>query len=360
MDDIKYLIALHNLPGMGLRRLKILIDYFQNYGYAWQGDNLWLQIPGFAGIAAEQILAARRVCDPDRAYEDFLRSGARIAVLADSTYPALLKTIYDPPFLFFFRGHLPEDEVTCIAMVGSRRSTPYGRHMAETLAAGLGEKGIWVVSGLARGIDTWSHKGCLKARGKTAAVLGCGIDVVYPRENKELYEEIAASGALISEFPLGTQPLPQHFPARNRIISGLCRGVVVVEAAEKSGSLITADFALEQGRDVFAVPGPATSTMSSGTHRLIKQGAKLVERAEDILEEYFETRPEPEEHDLFSFTQAERDVLELIAAGCGSFDLLVEQSGMGAGDLASLLTLWEIKGLVKCLPGKQYILTMKG
>jgi len=356
MDDIKFLIALHSLPGMGSRRLKILIDYFQNHGYAWQRDDIWPQVPGFNGAMAEMALAARRSADADRIYDNFLRSGASLVTLADPDYPALLQSIYDPPYLLFYRGKLPAAGDLCIAMVGSRQATPYGQHVAAALAGELADEGAWVVSGLARGIDTCSHRGCLGAGGKTAAILGCGLDLYYPRENRGLYDQISASGAVISEFPLGTPPLPLHFPARNRIISGLSRGVVVVEAALKSGSLITADFALEQGRDVFAVPGPVTSAMSGGTHRLIKQGAKLAESGRDILEEYL---PQPGqakgEVDLFSYTREEREVLELIAAGAAHFDYLAVRSGMETGRLAGLLTVWEIQGLIKSLPGRQYI-----
>ena len=276
--------------------------------------------------------------------------------MKDPSYPPLLKTIYDPPYLLYYRGNLPAESDLCIAMVGSRRATPYGRYVAETIAWDLAKQEVWVVSGLARGIDAWSHLGCLQAGGKTAAILGCGLDIVYPQEHLVLCQRIAENGAVISEYPLGTPPYPQHFPARNRIISGFCRGVIVVEAAEKSGSLITADFALEQGRDVFAVPGPVTSAMSSGTHRLIKQGAKLIDSAADVLEEY---SPSPvlsvEKTDLFSFSQAEREVLELIAAGAADFDYLVVQTGIDAGAMAALLTGWEIKGLIKSMPGRQYV-----
>ncbi|MGI6066609.1 MAG: DNA-processing protein DprA [Bacillota bacterium] len=356
MSELKYLVALHSLPGMGTKRLKILVDYFQNYEYAWQGDKHWLSIPGFPGNGAEQILEARRNLDPDRVYEKFLQSQARIVTQEDEAYPRLLKNIYDPPYLLYYQGSLPAEDDLCIALVGSRRSTPYGRHTAETIARELAEKGVWVISGLARGIDTWSHRGCLKGGGKTVAVLGSGIDLIYPRENKDLFREIISMGAVISEFPPGTPPLPQHFPARNRIISGMSRGVVVVEAAEKSGSLITVDFALEHGRDVFAVPGPVTSIMSRGTHRLIRQGAKLVENAFDILEEYLEVENPPVEFDLFSFSPKEREILELMMGGAAHFDVLVEKSGLPAGEMASQLTLWEIKGLIKQLPGKYYIL----
>ncbi|MEL7568617.1 MAG: DNA-processing protein DprA [Dehalobacterium sp.] len=363
--ELKYLLALYHLPGMGQRHLKILVDYYQSFEYAWQQSDFWPGIPGFTIGHGEVPGKNSSESQAERLWEKFYQSDARAVTLYDQGYPQLLKNIYDPPFVIFYRGSLPQDEDITVAMVGSRKATAYGRLMAETLSKGLAEKDVWVVSGMARGIDTWSHHGCLEAGGKTVAVLGSGIDVIYPRENRGLYEKIIASGAVVSEFPLGSPPLSQHFPARNRIISGLSRGVLVVEAAEKSGSLITVDFALEQGRDVFAVPGPVTSPLSRGTHKLIRQGAKLVEKAEDILEEYIieeynvgynEGYIGKNSFDLFSFTQEERNILEMLVTGSVHFDDLVLQSGLNAAEMAALLTQWEIKGLVKQIPGKYYII----
>jgi len=359
--ELKYLLAIYNLPGMGQRRLKILFDYFQSFEYAWQQSDFWEQIPEYVSVHGDPPEKRCSESQVERLFEEFLRSETRVVTLNDDAYPSLLKNIYDPPFVLFYRGRFPRNEDICIAMVGSRKATAYGRLMAETIARDLSEKGVWVVSGMARGIDTYSHQGCLKAGGRTIAVLGSGIDVIYPRENKGLYEQIITSGLVVSEFPLGTPPLPQHFPARNRIISGLSHGVVVVEAAEKSGSLITVDFALEQGRDVFALPGPVTSPLSKGTHKLIRQGAKLIETAGDILEDYIEEYQgdrgkSKNDFDLFTFSQKERNILEILLTGSIHFDELVVQSGLNPAELASLLTQWEIKGLVKQIPGKYYII----
>lgn len=370
--ELKYLLALCNLPGLGQRHLKILVDYYQSFEYALQQSDFWSKIPGFTCGHGEGPKKIGLEAQADQLLENLYQSDAKIITLDDPNYPMLLKNIYDPPFVIFYRGTLPQEQDITIAMVGSRKATAYGRLIAETLAQDLGEKDAWVVSGMARGIDTASHRGCLKAGGKTIAVLGSGIDVIYPRENRSLYEEIILSGAVLSELPLGTPPLPQHFPARNRLISGLSKGVVVVEAAEKSGSLITVDFALEQGRDVFAIPGPVNSLLSRGTHKLIREGAKLVEKADDILEEYIEgyneaasdgskedlgggSRKVKNQFDLFSFTQEEREILELMSTGNVHFDDIVKQAGLNAAELASLLTQWEIKGLIKQLPGKYYI-----
>lgn len=355
--ELKYLLAVYSLPGVGQRHLKILIDYYQSFEYAWQQSDFWPRIPGFTSGQGEIPAVRCPESQIECLYEKFLQSEARVATLEDESYPSLLKNIYDPPFVIFYRGKLPRKEDLCVAVVGSRKATAYGRLMAETIGRDLAKREVWVVSGMARGIDTWSHQGCMGAGGKTLAVLGSGVDVVYPRENRHLYEQIIATGGVISELAPGTPPLPQHFPARNRIISGLSLGVLVVEAAEKSGSLITVDFALEQGRDVFAMPGPVTSPLSRGTHKLIRQGAKLVESAEDILEEYMqEVKKGASGVDLFTFSREERGLLELLLTGSIHFDDLVRQSGLNAAELASLLTQWEIKGLVKQIPGKYYMI----
>ncbi|HEY3415734.1 MAG TPA: DNA-processing protein DprA, partial [Armatimonadota bacterium] len=211
--------------------------------------------------------------------------GIRMLSLQDADYPPRLRAIPDPPCVLFVKGTLPPPEQGAIAIVGSRRASLYGRHVAAELATGLVQRGFAIVSGMALGADAAAHEGCLRAGGRTVAVLGCGVDVIYPPEHTELYERIAATGAVVSEFPPGAPPTRTTFPIRNRIISGLSAGVVVVEAPEKSGALITADHALEQGREVFAVPGSVNSVQSRGTHRLLRDGARLVECAEDILEE---------------------------------------------------------------------------
>lgn len=209
----------------------------------------------------------------------------RTLSLLDKDYPANLKYIYDPPSILYIKGNILPEDTIAVAVVGSRRATYYGLKNAENLGFQLAAGGITIISGLARGVDSAAHRGALKARGRTIAVLGSGLNKIYPRENEELVEEIAQNGAVISEFALDTPPLRQNFPRRNRIISGLSLGVVVVEAAKRSGALITANFALEQGREVFALPGKIDSFTSKGTHDLIKQGAKLVESIEDIIEE---------------------------------------------------------------------------
>ncbi len=280
-----FLAALARAGGVGSRQLKKLLDAFGTAEQVWAlpREELSERVPAHI---AESIDAYRRETPdaPERIRESCLKKGIRTVNIKEQEYPELLKQIYDPPFVLFYRGTLQPDACR-LAMVGSRKVSPYGEGVAMEFAERLAGSGFTIVSGGARGVDTFSHKGALKA-GRTAAVLGCGVDVAYPSENRRLFDEIAESGVVLSEYEPGVQPFPAFFPARNRIVSGLSRGTLVVEAAERSGSLITAELALSEGRDVFAVPGNIYSGTSRGCNRLIQQGAKLVTGPEDILEEY--------------------------------------------------------------------------
>ncbi|TDA67224.1 MAG: DNA-protecting protein DprA [Clostridia bacterium] len=309
----------------------------------------------------EALVAARQKDDPHRLLKQIAAHGFHMYTLADAGYPLSLKRINAPPPVLYARGDLTACQgISGIGIVGTRKATAYGRQMAKTLAFDLARAGMVVVSGLARGIDSAAHRGALAAGGKTAAVLGSGLDVIYPPENKDLAAEIAAGGVLLSEFPPGTPPLSQNFPRRNRIISGLALGIVVVEAGEKSGALITADLALEQGREVFAVPGPATSPVSVGPNRLIKQGARLVESAADILEELalprlWEAEVEPAAGAEIALEPAEREVLSALAGGPVQLEVLAAEAGRPVSELLPLLTLLEVRGLVRRLPGGFFI-----
>jgi DNA processing protein len=287
MDEeaLKYWIALRAVEEVGCIGFKNLLAAFSSPRAVFSTPVHTLRvIPGIGPKTADYI---RSFSDWKMAEREVTRAselGFSIITCEDPLYPRNLLNIYDyPPFLYLNGSLSPEE--TAVAVVGSRLASAYGRYVTEKLSRELALKGITVVSGLARGIDAAAHRGALAGRGRTVAVLGCGLDVVYPQENEELAAAIAAQGALITEFPFGTPPNAPNFPARNRIISGISLGVVVVEAGEKSGSLITARIAAEQGRSVFAVPGTIESAGSRGTHRLIKQGAKLIENVEDILEE---------------------------------------------------------------------------
>jgi len=284
MDKI-YMAALQMVSGIGSARLQSLISFFGTAEQVWQSHQRELFICGCLDQTTyNNLIIHREKIDIYKLACEWEKQGIHICSLHDAEYPTLLFNTFNPPYLLYYRGVLPTAE-QMIAIVGSRHATAYGKNIANMLASELAEAGMCVVSGAAKGIDTAAHQGAL-TKGYTVAVLGCGVDVCYPAENRKLLSSIIECGAIVSEYPPGMMAHPGHFPARNRIISGLSRGVVVVEAAEKSGALITADFALEEGRDVFAVPGSIFSMASKGTHRLIKQGAKLIETTADILEEY--------------------------------------------------------------------------
>jgi len=287
------------------------------------------------------------------------RLGVTVLTCEEPNYPRRLLTINDYPPLLFVRGQFTERDDLAVAVVGSRRASTYGQRVAKRLVEGLVERGLTVVSGLARGIDSVAHRAALAAGGRTIAVLGCGVDVDYPVENSSLADRIAEGGAVVSEFPLGTEPEAGHFPRRNRLISALSFGVVVVEAREKSGALLTAHLAADQGREVFAVPGNIDQPRSQGPHRLIQEGAKLVQSVEDILEEL----PLPKETPLMNhvarpmedLTLAEQKILDLMTDQPASVDDLIARSGLQPQEMLALLLSLEMKGRVQQLAGQRFI-----
>lgn len=310
------------------------------------------------------LTALRRQRIPDEAERDLMQAsekGCRILTQIDPGYPKRLLEIPDPPPLLYVLGRLDGEEAS-IAVVGSRNATAYGLETTERLCRQLSREGVTVVSGMARGIDTAAHEGALDRGGRTIAVLGCGLNTIYPPENRDLFHRIAESGAVISEFPLAAGPDPHHFPRRNRIISGLTLGTVVVEATRRSGSLITARLALEQNREVFAVPGSVHSFKSAGTHSLIKQGARLVESAADIFEELPGLRAQasiPERTNgrkdlLPALSEAEKAVVEAIGAYEVQFDDLARRLSIAAGQLSGILLNLELKGIVRQSTGKRF------
>ncbi len=293
----------------------------------------------------------------------------RILCLEDSEYPSLLKCIYDPPLVLFVKGTLIPEDDAALAVVGARHASPYGIRVAHRLSYELAEAGVTVVSGMARGIDAEAHRGALDARGRTIAVLGSGVDVIYPRENERLYGKIAQMGAVISEFFPGTEPLPHHFPRRNRIISGLSLGTLVVEARAKSGSLITVSAALEQGREVFAVPGPIDLASSGGTNQLIREGATMVVSTADILSalelplqnvlESGKTAKAPAQEERVEkksshFDLEERRLLEILGERQMTIDELMFESGYALENISQVLLQLEVKGVLRWLPGGFY------
>ena len=355
-----YWIGLKAVAGIGNVTFRRLLERFDTPQAALAATPA--ELAAVRGVTPAVVEAVKGGSWQRFAEEECLRlttSGARLIKFTSADYPKSLFEIPDPPPFLYVRGELCSHE-PAIAIVGSRRASSYGLLTTTRLAEGLARHGITVVSGMARGIDTAAHKGALQAGGRTIGVLGCGIDKVYPPENRKLFDEMAAQGGLMSEFPLGTLPLAENFPRRNRIISGLSRGVLVVEAAENSGSLITAQYALEHGRDVFAVPGNISFATSRGGNRLIKQGAKLVDCVEDILEELGDglaktpaAKSEPLKPD-FGLTAREAAIYEQLARSPLHIDDLIAQTELTAGEVSSMLLHLELKGAIVSLPGKYY------
>ena len=358
-----YWIGLKAVPGIGNVTFRRLLECFDSPQSAISATPS--ELSSVRGVT-QSVIDAIKDGSWQRFAEEECRllgaSGARLLLFTAADYPKSLFQIPDPPPFLYLRGKMCSRE-PAIAIVGSRRCTTYGELATGRLAEGLARHGVTVISGLARGVDTAAHKGALHAGGRTVGVLGCGIDKVYPPENRKLFDEMAEKGALVSEFPLGTLPLAENFPRRNRIISGLSQGVLVVEAAVNSGSLITAQYALEHGRDVFAVPGNITFASSKGTNRLIKQGAKLVDCVEDILEElpgYQQSvaeTPAAAKQAGFALTPKEACIYELLARAPLHIDDIISQTELTAAEVSSMLLHLELKGALLPLPGKHFAIS---
>ena len=354
-------LRLHLTPGLGRVAIYRLVSCFGDPQTALAERDTWTTIQGLRTDLATKVPAAD---DPRlaAACRCLNACGARILTFLDADFPPLLSKIPDPPAILYVLGHL-EPAGRRLAVVGSRRPTRAGLRWTEELAAELSRQGVTVVSGLARGIDAAAHRGGLAGPGGTVAVLGCGIDRIYPPEHETLYREIAELGAVISEYPPGTDPLPGHFPGRNRIISGLSHGVLVVEAACGSGSLITADFALEQGREVLAVPGGIDRPTSQGTNRLLKEGAHPVTEASDILGTLWPdvTPPVFRSAEMSEATEvlpeAARMVLKALGPEPRNIDELAGESGLTPMELSAILLHLELQGRAESLPGARYILS---
>jgi len=355
-------LALHLVPGLGNIAGKNLVERFGSPERILQASiSELMEVEGLRKEAARKILNREYTSDPLEVLRKVEKCGARIIAYSDPDYPAVLKQIHDPPLLLYVKGKAISRNLTLIAVVGSRNPTHYGIKAAEKIGQGLARRGLCIVSGMARGIDSAAHRGCLGGRGFTIAVLGTGIDVIYPASNKNLFHQITQNGAAISEFPVGTPPEPRNFPIRNRIISGLSRGVVVVEATKKSGSLITASLALEQGRDVFAVPGSIDSFKSTGCHFLIKQGARLIENSDDILDELglnYEFVPKTDtfkETSLPPMEDDEKIVFESVGDYPIHIDQIARQCNLEPAKVSSILMKMELKGIIRQLPGKMFV-----
>ena len=318
-EEELYWLALKLVPGLGTRTSGKLLDRFRGPQAIFRASRTELEAAGVSGAVAQSIASGITFEDAAAQQDKALEAGAAILTLGDPGYPQVLREIFDPPVVLFARGRVELLQSLAVAVVGTRRPTPYGLAVAERLSGDLSHAGLTIVSGMARGVDTAAHKGALAAGGDTVAVLGCGVDVVYPSENRKLSADLAVKGLIVSEFPMGAVAFPQNFPIRNRIISGISLGVLVVEGAQYSGSAITAKLAMDQGREVFAVPGNITNKLSWGPNLLIKQGARLVQDWNDVVSEL------PAE--------SRRHLIER-----GRQKILAEGGGIVGGEPASLLS----------------------
>lgn len=358
-NELIYLNALNRISVLGARRITALIDYFGSAETAWNATKDQYRSAVDLKGHLDKFIKEKSSIDPRHEW-DLLRKKEIKSISPESPeYPKLLGQIPYPPPILYYRGSLEKINNPAVAIVGSRRCTFYGREAAGRIAGDLASAGVGVISGMALGVDTAAHNGALQNRGYTVAVLGCGLGRCYPPSNQDLMEQIAANGAVISEFSLYTEPIPINFPQRNRIISGLTLGTVVVEATAKSGALITANYALEQNREVFAVPGNIGSPYSRGCHRLLKDGARLVESVEDILEELY---IEPEEQLSIEITAellsaSEKAVLDVIPYEPMHIDRIIQLAGTGAAEAVATLLSLEIKKKICQTPGKYFCRT---
>jgi len=371
MTDDRYIhwLALALTPNLGARTMGKLLRQFGGPEQIFSAPLTALEGARLPAAVAQAIHTRTAVRAAEKELAEARRMGIHLLHWDEPAYPTLLKEIYDPPPLLYVRGNFELLTRHMLGMVGTRRPTPYGNQMAERLSRDLAERGLVIASGLARGIDSSSHKGALAApRGATVAVLGTGVDVVYPKENRKLFAQIEERGALISEFPIGTQPFPQNFPIRNRIVAGMSLGVVVVEGAQYSGSLISARLAMEFNREVYGVPGNVTQPPSFAPNQLIKQGAKLVMGWEDVVEELpteiraqlfpVEAPAAAERAALFeqSLSEPEKALFSLLSADQSRHvDELVELSGLNSSQVLATLFELEMKGMIRQMPGKNFV-----
>jgi DNA processing protein len=358
MDALRYYLGFNMTPGIGPARLARLTDYFGSVQAAWEAEPGALMGCGLDAKSIESLLATRARLDLDAELLRAERAGVQLLCLESPDYPALLLQIPQPPPLIYVRGTLTRADELALAVVGTRSPTTYGKEATRRVVNDLAAAGITIVSGLALGIDTLAHSSALEAGGRTVAVLAGGVDVPYPERNRRLAEQIVSNGALISEFPLGVQPLPSNFPARNRLISGLSLGTLVVEAGSRSGALITVEFALEQGREVFAVPGEIFSRTSEGTNQLIRNGAAIVTHVQDVLEalNWTNAAAQQEVKQVLPDDPTEAALLELISYEPRHIDELGRSSGLPTPTLSAALAMMELKGMVRQAGAMTYVL----
>jgi DNA processing protein len=358
-NELKYWIGFNLVRGIGPAKLKVMLEYFGSLGQAWQASESQLQHIGVDKRAIQALSETRSSIDLEVELARIKSANIDLLTWDSPDYPRYLRELANPPPLLYVRGEILEIDQWAVAIVGTRRLTTYGRQVTRDLVAGLVMNKVTIVSGLARGIDAEAHKAAVEFGGRTIAVLGSGMDNVYPPEHRSLARQIVdGNGAVVTEYALGVKPDARNFPPRNRVISGLSLGVVVVEAGERSGASITANFALEQDREIFAVPGNIVSPASRGTNRLIQQGAKLVRNAADILEELNLTMVPEQTAVQMAMPDSEEEALLLsrLSHQPLHIDDLTREAGLESGLVSSTLTLMELKGMVNQVGGMNYVL----
>ncbi|MBN8580102.1 MAG: DNA-processing protein DprA [Anaerolineae bacterium] len=357
MDEKKYWIGFNLIKGIGAVRMQGLVAYFGDLASAWNADASQLMEAGLSAKLAEKVLGAKKQIDLDQVWAKIEAQGIQILTWADESYPSRLREIDQPPPILYLRGEYVDDDVFAVAIVGTRKVTPYGRQVTEEIASFLAGNGITVVSGLARGVDAIAHQAALKAGGRTLAVLGSGVDKIYPPEHRGLAEQIMARGAVISDYAVGTPPDASNFPPRNRIISGLSLAVVVIEAAETSGALITAEFAADQGREIFAVPGSILAPQSKGTNRLIQKGAQPLLTPADLMQALDLTRMGDHKTARRALPSDETEALVLNVLGREPLhvDEIRNQANLPIEKISATLTMMELKGMVRQVGGMNYV-----
>lgn len=358
-DTKRYWVAFNRVHGIGAVRFAALLEHFGDLERAWSASGEALLASGIGPQAARRVVESRNTIDPDEELARLERAGIRLVTWQDDAYPPLLREVSASPPVLYLRGELLPADRKAVAVVGTRRPTPYGQSVARDLAAALAMNGATVVSGMARGIDAIAHRAALDAGGRTLAILGSGLDMVYPAEHRLLAEDIAARGALVTDYALGTPPEAANFPPRNRIISGLACAVVIVEAGEESGALITARFAADQGRDVFAVPGSIYSRASRGTNRLIQDGAIPLLAPEDVLSALHPALPQVEAAQAslpMTDDPVEQAILRSLSADPAHVDEVVARAGRPVPQVTAALAMLELRGLVVHVGGMNYVL----
>jgi len=357
MDDKKFWVGFNLIKGIGAVRMQGLVSYFGDLELAWKSSPAELAQAGLGLKLIERVVQAREGVDLDKVWEKIEKQGIKILTWQDEAYPQRLKEIDQPPPVLYIRGEYLPDDLFAVAIVGTRRVTPYGRQITEELSSFLGANGLTVVSGLARGVDAIAHQASLKAGGRSLGILGSGVDKIYPPEHRALAEQMMERGAIISDYAPGTPPDASNFPPRNRIISGLSLAVVVVEAGETSGALITAEFAAEQGREVFAVPGSILAPQSKGTNKLIQNGALPLLNVNDLMQALDITRVGEQKaaRKIMPADAIEAKLLTLLTNEPLHVDEIRNQSELPIEKVSAALVLMELKGLVRQVGGMNYV-----